>query len=95
MAGGGAAGQTRGGYVTFSGNEHASTGKVEILAGDVTGGTIDFYTLGAQVAQFDRSVTATHARFLVYCVDTATMERVKTGPAASGPGGSGRALYVA
>lgn len=46
------------------------------------------------VGQFDEDATAGNTRFLVYCVDTGTVSRVKTGASGTGPGGAGRALYV-
>lgn len=48
----------------------------------------------AHIAQLDGSTTAGDTRLLLYCVDTGTISRVKTGASGTGPGGSGRALYV-
>lgn len=47
LTGGGAAASTRGGLISLYGNENASTGKIELVAGSVAGGTLDFYTSGA------------------------------------------------
>lgn len=82
-----AASAARGAYVRMAGNEHANVGRVDIVTGDVAGGTIDFYTLGALAAQLDRSTTATHTRLLVYDVDNAALERVTVGAADSGGAG--------
>lgn len=45
-------------------------------------------------ALFDGNSTANQTRFLVYDVQTATLQRVKVGANGSGPGGIGRALYI-
>lgn len=55
LSGGGSTGNTRGGYIKVSGNEETGTGKVLIEAGNVSGGTIDFYTQGANRGGFDYS----------------------------------------
>ena len=45
LNGGGAYGDsTRGGYIVITGNESSDTGKIQIVAGNVTGGDIEFYT---------------------------------------------------
>lgn len=55
LTGGGAGGNSRGGYVRVFGNEYPSyTGKVVIEAG-TNSGTIDFHTNGAKQAFFDSS----------------------------------------
>jgi len=89
VSGGGGEGDTRGAYIQVHGNERAATGgKLELGAGDsATAGYITFLTLGAEVARFDRSTTATHTRFMVYDVDNATVERVTVGAADSGGSG--------
>lgn len=55
LNGGGANGSSRGGSVEVHGNENASTGKVILRAGNVTGGTVDIATAGADRWSFDRS----------------------------------------
>lgn len=45
-------------------------------------------------AQFDGDSTAGNTRFLLYDVDSASLKRVKVGASGTGPGGSGRALYI-
>lgn len=50
LCGGGATGSTRGGTIKISGNEDADTGKVDLIAGNVTGGQIRFQT-GAGVSR--------------------------------------------
>lgn len=44
LAGGGGTLQTRGAYLGLYGNEHAGTGRIDLIAGDVVGGEIVFYT---------------------------------------------------
>jgi hypothetical protein len=44
IGGGGVVGVTRGGYINLNGNEHGSTGKIDLFAGNVSGGNIRFYT---------------------------------------------------
>lgn len=48
LAGGGDALNTRGSYVNLCGNEHASTGSLQCIVGDVAGGSFEVYT-GASV----------------------------------------------
>ncbi len=50
ITGGGDTSTVRGAQLILYGNEHASTGKVQIVAGNIAGGTIEFYT-GAAVLQ--------------------------------------------
>lgn len=45
-------------------------------------------------AQFDTDTTAGNTRLLLYDVDSEQLQRVKVGPDGSGPGGTGRALYI-
>ena len=53
--GGGANGNNRGGSISLSGNEHASTGSVDIEAGDVVGGVINLRTAADVRVRLDRS----------------------------------------
>lgn len=48
----------------------------------------------ANALQVDGNATAGNTRLLIYDVNSATLERVKVGANATGPGGVGRALYV-
>lgn len=47
-----------------------------------------------QTFEFDGSATAGHTRFLIYDVDSGLLQRVKVGANGTGPGGTGRALYI-
>lgn len=88
LCAGGAFSNTRGSLLHLHGNEHANTGALYLEAGDVAGGEVKIFTIGgAEAARFDRSVTATHTRFMIYDVDNATLERVTVGAADSGGGG--------
>ncbi|MCO6459280.1 MAG: hypothetical protein J5I93_28555 [Pirellulaceae bacterium] len=73
--------------------------------GSGDGGSIIFQTAPAgisgttprslvNVGQFDTNSTAGNTRFLLYDVDTATLQRVKVGANGTGPSGTGRALYI-
>jgi hypothetical protein len=74
LVGGGSSTQARGGQIVVYGNEHASTGKVQICSGNVTGSRIEFIRNSGSVASYldgplgvwsnlaqvlDRDVTAT------------------------------------
>jgi hypothetical protein len=48
LGGGGDIGSARGAYISLFGNENASTGRVDIVAGNVAGGVVNFFTGGAQ-----------------------------------------------
>lgn len=48
LGGGGDVGSARGAYISLFGNENAATGRVDIVAGNVTGGVINFFTSGSQ-----------------------------------------------
>lgn len=48
----------------------------------------------AETFRFDANATAGNTRFMLYDVDSGTLQRVKVGANASGPGGVGRALYI-
>jgi len=56
---GGAAGGSRGGYIELNGNEHANTGRIQIVSGNVSGGDVTIYagSLVATFAQADQSAT--------------------------------------
>ena len=87
ISGGGAAGSvSRGATVSAYGNEHASfPGNAHLVAGNVAGGVVSMFTgAGVEVARFDASPTATHARFLIFDVDNNQLERVTVGAADSG-----------
>lgn len=47
ITGGGAASDSRGAYVNFYGNENAGTGKIQLIAGNVTGGDIELAVAGS------------------------------------------------
>jgi hypothetical protein len=49
---------------------------------------------GVVTMRVDASAVAGNTRMYVYDVDSATLERVKVGANNTGPGGSGRALYI-
>lgn len=51
-------------------------------------------TTTAAAAKVDNNATAGNTRLLVWDVDTGALQRVKVGANNSGPGGSGRALYI-
>lgn len=71
-----------------------STAYATVIA-SVSNTPVEIGSNNALVARFDSSATATHTRFLIYDVDSAALQRVLVGANNSGPGGSGRALYVA
>ena len=50
---------------------------------------------GADLLKIDGSLIAGETRLLLYDVDTAQLQRVKVGANGTGPGGVGRALYLA
>lgn len=53
LTGGGATGNTRGGGINVYGNEHASTGKVEVVPGNVTGSKFSVVCAGAEAFYVD------------------------------------------
>jgi len=55
IGGGGAIATARGSQIELNGNENAQTGKVIIRAGNVTSGTIDFYTGTSKRIYIDES----------------------------------------
>ena len=61
-------------------------------------GTPGFFVVrtsaGDDVLKMDTDDTAGNTRMLIYDVDSGSLERVKVGSNNSGPGGSGRALYI-
>lgn len=70
------------------------TGLNTVIAQSGTG-TIQLYVNDVLKAKLDNTATAGQTAMLVYDVDTATLQRVLVGAAGTGPGGSGRALYLA
>lgn len=54
IVGGGGLSSSRGAYIKFHGNEHANTGILELSAGNVTGGVIDFYSGGSKRMTLDK-----------------------------------------
>lgn len=71
-------------YVSFNTGTHFS-----ILAGGDNG-----FGSGTSIAQFDEDATAGNTRFILYDVDSGQPQRVKVGANGTGPGGTGRALYI-
>lgn len=56
---------------------------------------LSLITGGSESGRLDVSDVAGETRFLLYDVDTALLQRVKVGANGTGPGGVGRALYIA
>lgn len=79
------------GAVRFADTDNDSAGSV------VYDHSADTYTVecnDANSAQFDNDSTAGNTRFLLYDVNSGQLERVKVGANGTGPGGTGRALYI-
>ena len=57
--------------------------------------SIAFQTDVAAMGHFDDDSSAGNTRLVLYDTDSGTLKRVKVGANNTGPGGSGRALYVA
>lgn len=51
-------------------------------------------TLKTASFEGDSDATAGNTRFLLYDVNTSSLQRVKVGANGTGPGGTGRALYI-
>lgn len=49
---------------------------------------------GAETVRLDADAVAGNTRFLLYDVNTTSLQRVKVGANDTGPGGNGRALYI-
>lgn len=76
------------------GTGNAAGGKVTMQV-SVPGASSATLQSLADAAQASYTATAGETRFLLYDVDTGALSRVKVGAAGSGPGGAGRALYLA
>jgi hypothetical protein len=72
----------------------AATGITAMEFNFPTGATYDFKVAGVNSFQVDGDSTAGNTRMLVYDVTGGALVRVKVGGAGTGPGGSGKALYI-
>lgn len=86
VGGGGSPNDTRGGYIRMFGNENASTGILELGAGNVTGGVINFKTNGSNSMVIDKSqntsivgtITSSRTTDLGWTPQTATAQACNT-----------------
>lgn len=95
-ASGGSGTDIAGASITIAGGKgtgNATPGVVNIATSALEASGTTLQSL-VNVARFDTNTAANQTRFLVYDVQTGTLQRVKVGANASGPGGVGRALYI-
>lgn len=87
-----------GDYIHNNSFGHLQIGAGVRLAGGNSSGKLQSFNGGVSWVdsiQVDNTTTAGFTRLLVWDIDTNQLQRVKVGAAGTGPGGAGRALYLA